>query len=276
MQTHTSLDPTPRQRRFDSASLALAAAAALLTLGATTPAPLSGEEQGGHSLRDTREVLGKWIETQQILSKEQTEWQQGREVLGSRIEVMRREVLGLQEKVAETKKRIAETQAKRAALVARKSELEAQQKELATKAATMESAVRELHVSLPDPVRERIQPLFARLPEPSAETRVTAAERFQNVLGILNEVNKANGEIHVTYEVRNLADGKPNEVRVMYVGLAQAWYLSANGQAGVGRPSIEGWQWQPSPAVSAEVFQAFEIIQGKHTPAFVPLPVRIQ
>lgn len=275
MQTHRTPEPTPRQRRDGSASLALAAAAALLTMGATTPAPLD-EEREGQSLRDTREVLGKWIETQQILSKEQAEWQQGREVLGSRIEVMRREVLGLQEKVAETKKRIAETQVKRAALVARKSELETQQKELATKAATMEAAVRELHASLPDPVRQRIQPLFTRLPEPNTETRVTAAERFQNVLGILNEVNKANGEIHVTYEVRNLADGKPNEVRVMYVGLAQAWYLSANGQAGVGRPSIEGWQWQPSPAVSAEVFQAFEIIQGKHTPAFVPLPVRIQ
>ncbi len=97
-----------------------------------------------------------------------------------------------------------------------------------------------------------------------------------NVLGILNEVNKANGEITVTFEVRELAGGKPSEVRVLYVGLAQAYYVSASGEAGIGRPSPAGWVWEPSKAVANDVLTALEIVQGKHTPAFVPLPVKFQ
>ena len=63
---------------------------------------------------------------------------------------------------------------------------------------------------------------------------------------------------------------------MIYVGLAQAYYVSAKGEAGIGRPSEDGWKWEPSKAIAADVLQAIEIIQGKHSPAFVPLPVKLQ
>ena len=66
------------------------------------------------------------------------------------------------------------------------------------------------------------------------------------------------------------------EVKVLYVGLAQAYYVSARGEAGVGRPSEDGWKWEPLKKGSREVLAAQEIFQGKQTPAFVPLPVKIQ
>ena len=96
------------------------------------------------------------------------------------------------------------------------------------------------------------------------------------MLGILNELNKANNEITVSYEVHDLADGKPSEVQAIYVGLAQAYYVSASGEAGIGRPARDGWKWEPSKAVAGDVLMALEILQGKHTPAFVPLPVKLQ
>jgi hypothetical protein len=109
-----------------------------------------------------------------------------------------------------------------------------------------------------------------------SHARASVAERFQNVLGILNELNKANTEINVNYEVRALADGKPSEVRVLYVGLAQAYYVSAGGEAGVGSPTENGWDWKASPAIANDVLIALDILQGKHTPAFVPLPIQIR
>ena len=105
---------------------------------------------------------------------------------------------------------------------------------------------------------------------------VTAAERFQNVLGVLNELNKSNNEIAVNYEVRTLADGRPSEVKVVYVGLAQAYFVSPGGEAGIGRPGVDGWVWEPTKTAAGDVLIALEILQGKHTPAFVPLPVKIQ
>ena len=109
-----------------------------------------------------------------------------------------------------------------------------------------------------------------------AQARASVAERAQNVLGILNEANKANTEINVSFEVHNLSDGTPSEVQAIYVGLAQAYFVSAKGEAGVGRPGPDGWVWTPSNGVASRINRALEIIQGKHAPSFVPLPVKIQ
>ena len=41
-------------------------------------------------------------------------------------------------------------------------------------------------------------------------------------------------------------------------------------------PGEQGWKWEPSRAVARDVLTAIEILQGKQTPAFVPLPVKLQ
>jgi hypothetical protein len=76
--------------------------------------------------------------------------------------------------------------------------------------------------------------------------------------------------------VHTLAGGKPSEVKAIYVGLAQAYYVGSNGEAGIGRPRAEGWQWEPSNAIATDVLTTLEIVQGTHSPAFVPLPVKLQ
>lgn len=272
---HTAHDGWSRV--LSHASAPLAGALALFSLGAVAPqSDADGRAPGSATLQETRLVMGKWIETQQIVSKERNEWQQGKEILTSRLDLVKREITGLEEKLAQSQAAVAEAQAKRAELHVQGEELRLAGVQLATSATALEADVQRLFASLPEPMRERLAPLHQRIPEDPATTKATVAERFQNVLGILNEVNKVNGEITVTFEVRELAGGKPSEVRVMYVGLAQAYYVSASGEAGIGRPSPTGWVWEPSKAVANDVLTALEIVQGKHTPAFVPLPVKFQ
>ena len=43
--------------------------------------------------------------------------------------------------------------------------------------------------------------LVQRLPQNSADTKIGLPERFQNVIGILNEIGKANGEVTVATEI---------------------------------------------------------------------------
>lgn len=224
----------------------------------------------------TRLALSKWIETQQIISKEKREWQQGREILQARLELVKSEIAGLQHKIKQTESAVAETDKQKAAIQADTEQLKTAAGQLTEAVTGFEGEIRTLAKRLPEPLGTRLQPLYQRIPEDPAKTRVSVAERYQNVLGIMNEVNKAHNEINVHYEVRNLADGKPAEVKVLYVGLAQAYYVSARGEAGIGRPLADGWHWEPANAVSRDVLLALEIMQGKHTPAFVPLPVKLQ
>lgn len=256
--------------------------AALAPLAATAVASFSqapGDPQrpnAAPTLEETRLKMEKWIETQQLISKERNEWQQGKEILLGRLELVKKEVASLQEKIEQARSGVAEAQKKRDELTAESDGLKAVGAGLTDTVSRMEGDVQRLYRMLPDPIQTKLQPLHQRMPDESAKTRVTAAERFQNVVGILNEVNKSNGEINVTYEVHELAGGKPSEVQAIYIGLAQAYFVSAGGEAGIGRPSADGWKWEPSKAIAGDVLMALEILQGKQSPAFVPLPVRIQ
>jgi prefoldin subunit 5 len=227
-------------------------------------------------LKDTRASMGKWLETQQIISKERKNWEQEEDILLGRIEVVKQEVATLEERIRQTEASVAEAEKKKQGFAAENDQLKAVTERLTAKVGTMEAEVRRLFKRLPDPIMARIQPLYQRIPEDAANTKVSVAERFQNVVGILNEVNKANNEILVNFEVHTLADGKPSEVKAIYVGLAQAYYVSAKGEAGIGRPTDEGWKWEPSKSIANDVLMALDILQGKHSPAFVPLPVKIQ
>jgi hypothetical protein len=229
-----------------------------------------------NSLEETRLAMGKWIETQQIISKERNEWQQGKEILVGRLDLVKKEIASLEEKIKQAESSVSDSNSKRDDLLSQNEQLKSAGAQLTDAVVLMEGEIRRLYKTLPEPIQTKLQPLYQRVPEDSATTHVSVAERFQNVLGILNEVNKAGSEITVSYEVHDLADGRPAEVKAIYVGLAQAYYVSAGGEAGIGRPGPEGWTWQPSNAIANDVLMALEIIQGKQTPAFVPLPVRLK
>jgi hypothetical protein len=71
----------------------------------------------------------------------------------------------------------------------------------------LEVGVKGLYPRCPSRSRTRSAAARSHPERPPTTTRISAAERFQNVLGILNELNKANNEITVDYEVHTLSDG---------------------------------------------------------------------
>jgi hypothetical protein len=248
------------------------------TSPATAPpvVPAPGATQAA-ALEQARLTLGKWIETQQIISRERNDWSQAKEILQGRVDLIGREVGVLTERIAQTQSAITESDQERATLTHRLDALKNTSGELDSAVAALEERIRTLLTKLPDPLAAKLLPLVERMPVGEAVSRISTAERFQNVLGILNELNRANSEITVSYEVRKLDDGSSTEVQVIYIGLAQGYYLSPRGDAGVGRPGADGgWVWTADTSIADEILLAIEVIQGKHPPTFVPLPLSIQ
>jgi len=270
----------PRRRSPAAACLVLAALASAQESPATAKpgdaatAPATSPQNAG-TIDDVRVAMSKWIETQQVLSKERKDWQQSKELLVSRIDLLKKEVGALETKISQAESAAAVVAQKKQELVAENERLLAATARLAEAVVRMEAGVRKLIAALPEALQTRIKPLSGRIPAADATVKASVAERFQNVLAILGEVNKANGEITVEHEVRTLPDGKRAEVQALYVGLGQAFYVAASGSAGVGVPDAEGWKWTPA-AIARDVVRAVEILQGKESPAFVPLPVRIR
>jgi hypothetical protein len=226
---------------------------------------------------NARDTLAKWVETQQVISREEEDWRLGREVLEQRIALMEGELASLEEKIEQTRDAIGEIDGKREELIADNESLHDAQGALESAIRRLEDKTKKLLVAIPEPLSQRVAPLSRRLPEDPESTELSLSTRFQNVIGVLNAINKFNADITLTNEVRTLPDGSSAEVRALYLGLGQAYYVTPNGRsAGVGRPSADGWDWVAADELAPEITRAIAIFQNEEQPAYVPLTVTIQ
>ena len=119
--------------------------------------------------------------------------------------------------------------------------------------------------------------LRSQLPDNPQETKLTVSQRFQNVVGILNEINKFNRQVSVNSEVRTLADGSVVEVASLYIGIGQALYTSANETvAGTGMANEEKWVWKPNNQAARKIAEAIAILKNEKVASFVQVPVEIK
>jgi hypothetical protein len=238
---------------------------------ATTPDPVQVQMR----IEEARAAMQRWVETKRVISDEAQEWALGRELLESRIDILTRELEAANERIAEAEKSITEADERRAALVAENDRVRAGSAALAQVAAIMENRTKQLVARLPDPIRERIRPLSSRLPEDPSSTTLPLTTRFQNVVGIVNEVNKFNREITTTTEIRKLADGSSAEVTVVYLGLAQAFFVGGNGRvAGFGGASTDGWTWTVANEHAPQIAKMVAILKNESPAEFVLLPLK--
>jgi hypothetical protein len=229
------------------------------------------------TIDNVRTTLEKWVETQRVISKERQEWALGREILKERIELVEHQIVSIREKIDQAQENIDRTDQQRVELTDENETLKQATALLGDIIARFEARTLALNQRLPDTLRDRIKRLSQSLPENPADTKLSLAQRFMNVVGILNEVNKFNRDITVTSEVRTLADGSVAEVTAVYVGLGQAYYVGANGTvAGVGYADADGWRWQPANEMAAQIGEAVAILKNEKVAGFVLLPVTIK
>lgn len=228
-------------------------------------------------VESARAALEKWAETQSVISKERKDWQLGRQVLEDRIALVGREIETISKRIEEANKNVTDADTKRAELAKENEQFRTLSAGLTAGVVELESRTSQLVRMLPDPIKEKIKPLSQRLPADSSETKLSLSERYQNVIGILNEVTKFNRDITVTSELRALDNGASVEVKALYLGLGAAYYVSAKGDvAGIGRPTAAGWKWESANELGPRIGEAIAILQNEKVAAYVPVPVEIQ
>jgi hypothetical protein len=253
---------------------------ALLASGsglAQKPAETAGEQAAAkmEALRASRESVAKWMQSQQIISKELGEWATARDIMKDRIELTKGQLESVEGKTKEVEAEIANSDATKLEALKKRDELEAATKALVAELPALEAMIRERHALLPVPFQDKVAPFFQRMPTDPATTKISTAERYQNVFAILQEMNKLSNDIAVLPEIR-LIDGKPTEVQTIYLGLAQAYYLSTNGTAaGIGKPGEKGWEWTPRNELVKSLKDVIAVMNSKTKPHFVSLPATV-
>ncbi len=253
------------------ASILCATAIFLLSSGAISA------DKTESDIEATRTAIEKWVDTQRVISKEKRDFALAKEMLNERIELVQREIQSLRGKIDEAEKNIAEADEKRQEMMEENDKLKQASAALEDTLIALEDSTKQLVKRLPHPFQQTVKPLSQQLPDNPEETKLTTSARFQNVVGILNEVNKANRKITVTSEVRDLDDGTSVEVTTLYAGIGQGFYAGANGKlAGYGFSSAEGWEWVEENDSAPQISDAIAIYENEKVAAFVQVPVKIK
>lgn len=245
--------------------------------GNTAPQAAPAAQTPAEGVEGVRTTLEKWVQTKQLVSREKSDWITGREVMTARIAVVERESETLRQRIADADKTLAENEKVEGELAARKQELESASTAMRDNLVELERRTLALVTRLPEPLRDRVRPFSQRIPTEPKETKASLGERFASLVMVLNEVNKANREVTVASEVRALPDGTTAEVKTIYLGIGQGYYVTGKGDAaGVGTATEQGWVWTPANEHAAVIAKAIAIHQGEQTAAFVPLPIQIR
>lgn len=96
-------------------------------------------------------------------------------------------------------------------------------------------------------------------------------DSLRSILAVLAKAQQFNRRFTRATEIR---EGR--EIEVLYLGLAQAFYMDHKDQAGIGQPGADGWEWKSKPEIRSELTVAFETLDKKRPPAMVTLPLEIR
>jgi hypothetical protein len=229
-----------------------------------------------NSLEQSRQTLAKWVETRQLISKTEAQWQADKEMLEQTIQLHEREVASLSEEASKYSTNNTQVAKERADAEMLKRSSEDALNTSNRIAAEMETKIKAIVPRLPLPLQEIIKPHLNRFPS-DAKTRMTAAERLQVVVGILSEFDKFNSAITLFTEKRTNTQNQEIAVETVYVGLGAAYFTNDSGDfAGVGSPGANGWDWQIKPELGPVVREVIQIYRNERPARFVALPAEIR
>jgi archaellum component FlaC len=244
-----------------------------LALGASWASPAL---QAQDSLQETRNVLDQWVETRQITSKEKSDWQLEKSILQDTQGLLTNELERLDEALQSLQTSATAADEDRSKLAAEKEQLNEASAVVESTIGELETQMKEIIKTLPEPLVNKIKPLIRRLPEDSADTKLSLGERVQNIVGILSQADKFNTTITASSESHQLDSGKMVEVRTLYWGLAMAYYVDASGgYAGIGFPANDGWEWPEIKGAGPAIQHLLGVYEGAEDIQFVEVPARI-
>ena len=230
-----------------------------------------------NKLSATRDTLGKWVETRQLVSKTRADWQTDKETIEQTIALFERELKGVEEQMGKVSTNSSQADKERvqteAGIKSANEALEPAQKF----AAGFEVQLMKLVPQLPQPLQDILKPTLAKLPADSANTKAKPTERIQVIVGALNEIDKFNNAVTIFNEKRKNPAGTEVAVETVYVGLGGAYFVNEAGDfAGSGTPGAGGWEWTVKPDLAASVKEVIKIYRAEHTARFVALPAVIK
>ena len=146
--------------------------------------------------------MEKWVQTRQLIASEQSDWVSEKDTIQQSIQLYETEMEKLKEQIAESSTSTGKVLEEENEWVREKESLIQATQKLSDQVSTIEVVLKKTLKTVPSPLVEKLDPLSRRIPEDPTTTKVSLSQRLQNVVGILNELEKFNGTVSVFGELR--------------------------------------------------------------------------
>ena len=214
-----------------------------------------------------RQKLLEWIDVKKTISAEKADWYAEKIQLNDLNRIREKEIEKLDQLLSRSKIMRRENGARITKQLNEADKLEAQRKNLALRIDELEEQLEPLIAKLPPPLTAKLKAETANLGRPERPLQ----DRYRDLTLILIEIGNFNSTITLDTEIRETGDGRA-EVDILYLGLAQAWYVTRSGSsAGYGAPTSKGWKWTEEQALAGEIRKAIAIADKQTPPGFTAL-----
>lgn len=237
--------------------------AAVLSAGSA-----AGQAPDEARLAELREAISKEVDVRAQASAEAADWEARKAEMAALLELHRRELELLDEELAEAGQSAGGHDERRSEAEAAVAKLRGVRSAAAEVVAANRDRALALAARFPRPLREAGE--ADRLQLESWRAGDEPRGGLQAILALATAAEQFNRRVTRSVEER---DGR--EVEVIYLGLALAYYADRHGNAGIGRPSTDGWSWESRPEIHGVVSGALAQLDKRRPPEVVELPVRI-
>lgn len=246
----------------------------LFVLGAVASLPLGAAEAG--AVDETKQQADRWIELEMRIANERNEWRTQKQILETSREVLQREQTSLQSKLEANELATSLFRTRFEAAEAELAQHETAHETLNARCAELQERLGQLRPHLPQPLLDKIDPMWTKLENHNAEDPISVSERIQNIVGILSAIDQFNNNLTLTHELRENAAGEKLDIKVLYWGLAVAYAVDARREgAWVVVPTDSGWEWRDQRANAAEIAALIAIYEKQQSPGLITLPATI-
>ena len=234
---------------------------------------LSGSYLLGSTFKDTTTIIQEWVQTEQLISEETTEWNVEKAALMDIRDALKTEIIELDKRLEESEEEAVGAAKQRTELLEQKNEIEETTRSLLEGVDALQIKVEETFKILPTPLAKRLQPFRQKLKNQIENNNISLRQRVDTLLSLLQAVSLYHRNISLERQEFSLEDGVSREFQVMYFGLGIAYFVNESGTvAGYGSPSKSGWVWQRDDSLALEISTGVDMLNNRAMPRFLKLP----
>jgi len=234
--------------------------------------PAAGETVS--PVRTLEGLVGRWVDLRGQIAEEQRTWSAQSAQWRQEMELLRTEQDGLSATLARLETAGETRQERSADLLERRNRLRMAMAEVDAVLKRMQPRLAALASPIPPALMSADLAAALQAAEHESEGTGGMAARLQRMLGALKALETLQGGIHVTRVIVSLPASPRREMDVIFLGLACGFAVTTDDRlAAAGRPTPDGWRWEPLPAAAPAVRRMIQMANQDIAPALVTFPV---